>query len=308
MFRFFLKKILIFLLSLWAIATITFFLMHALPGDPFIGDQVVPEEVLTSLYRYYGLDQPLFKQYGSYLKNLLEGNLGSSILYADRTVNQLISQSFPISAQIGLQALLIAFPLGIFLGTFSALKKGSWQDSSSILIATLGVSLPNFVVATLLQYFFSIYLSWFPIARWGGFEHTVLPSLSLAFLPTAFIARLTRSSMVEVLQQGYIKTAIGKGLPLWKIALRHALPNALLPLVSYLAPVTAQILMGSFMVERIFALPGLGQWMIHSIHGRDYPTIIGLTLFFSFLLLTSTLLVDLIMGWIDPRVRYKEAR
>lgn len=307
MFRFFLKKISFFLLSLWLVATLTFFLMHALPGDPFIGDQVLPEEILASLYRYYGLDQPIFKQYLSYLKTLLQGNLGVSILYSDRTVNQLIAQSFPISFQIGVQALLIAFPLGIFLGTFSALKKGSWQDSSSILLSTLGVSLPNFVLATLLQYFFSIYLSWLPIARWGGFEHTILPSLSLAFLPTAFIARLTRSSMVETLEQGYIKTAIAKGLPLSKIVLRHALPNAILPLISYLAPVTAQIVMGSFMVERIFALPGLGQWMIHSIHARDYPTIIGLTLFFSFLLLTATFLVDFLMGWIDPRVRHKEA-
>lgn len=308
MFNFFFKKILIFLLSLWVIATITFFLMHAIPGDPFIGDQVLPEEVLQALYRHYGLDLPLAKQYLNFINNLLHGNLGVSILYSERTVNELIRQSFPISLQIGLQALLIAFPLGLFLGTFSAMKRGSLQDTYTILLTTLITSLPNFVLATLLQYFFSIYLSWLPIARWGGFEHTILPSLSLALIPAVSIARLTRTTMVEVLEQGYIKTALCKGLSYQKVIYFHALPNAIVPLISYIIPLTAQMIMGSFMVERIFALPGLGQWMIHSIHGRDYPTIIGLTLFFSFILLSSTLIVDLILSWIDPRIRYKEAK
>ncbi len=303
MVQFLLKKFLILLLSLWVVVTGTFFLMHAIPGDPFIGDRVIPEEVLRSLYAYYGLDQPLWVQYTNYLKGLLRGDLGISLVYAGRSVNQFIRESLPISAQLGFQALFLAIPCGVSLGTIAALKRSQWQDTAAMAISTIGVSVPNFVLSSLLQFLFCMKLHLLPIARWEGFEHTILPTIALAALPTAFIARLTRSNMVEVLQQDYIRTALAKGLSLFQIALRHGLRNALLPVITYLGPVATQILTGSFMVERIFAIPGLGKWMIHSIHGRDYPMILGLTVFCSALLMVSMFCVDLLYALLDPRIR-----
>jgi oligopeptide transport system permease protein len=306
MFRYLIKKALILVISLWVVITGTFFLMHAIPGDPFIGDRVIPQEVLNSLYAYFGLDQPLSVQYLKYLKGLLHGELGPSIVYQGRSVNQFIAEGLPVSAQLGIQALLVAIPSGILLGTWAAMKRGGWQDSTAMILSTLGVSVPNFVLSTLLQYIFSVKLHLFPVARWGGFEYTILPTLALAALPTAFIARLTRSNMVEVLQQDYIKTALAKGLPLFQASLRHGLRNALLPVITYLGPVTSHILTGSFMVEKIFAIPGLGQWMIHSINGRDYPMIMGLTVFFSSFLMVSMFFVDVVYTMLDPRIRLRK--
>ena len=311
MLYFLLKKGLVLLLSLFAVVTGTFFLMHAIPGDPFIGDRVIPEEIMRSLYAYYGLDQPLWSQYIKYLKELLSGHLGFSIVYQGRTVNELIGEGLPISAHLGFQALLVAIPTGIFLGTWAAMKRNRWQDTLAMVASTVGVSVPNFVLSSLLQYLFSVKLHLLPVARWTSFEHTILPTLALAALPTAFIARLTRSNMVEVLQQDYIRTAQAKGLSPFRIAIRHALPNAILPVISYLGPVASQILTGSFMVEKIFAIPGLGQWMIHSIHGRDYPMILGLTVFFSTALMISMFLIDILYSILDPRIRLmkpKESR
>ncbi len=303
-----LKKGFILCLSLWCVVTGTFFLMHAIPGDPFIGEQNIPQEVLDSLYAYYGLDLPLWKQYIKYLKELASGNLGVSIIYHGRSVNQFIKEGFPISAQLGFQALLVSVPCGILLGTWASLKRGQWQDGVSMVISTLGVSVPSFVLSSLLQFLFCVKLHLLPVARWGSFEHTILPTLALAALPTAFIARLTRSNMVEVLQQDYIRTALAKGIPLFRISIRHGLRNAVLPVITYLGPVTTQILTGSFMIERIFAIPGLGQWMIHSIGGRDYPMIIGLTIFFSTCLIISMFLVDLLYSLLDPRIRIAPLR
>lgn len=300
---FLLRKALILIASLWCVITGTFFLMHAIPGDPFIGERAIPEEVLRSLNAYYGLDQPIWVQYGKYLKGLLTGDLGPSIVYQGRTVNQFIREGLPISAQLGLQALCLAIPCGIFLGTWAAIKRSQWQDSFAMVVSTLGVSVPNFVLSSLLQYLFCIYFHLLPVARWGSFEHTILPTLALAALPTAFIARLTRSNMVETLQQDYIRTALSKGLPLFRISMVHGLRNALLPVITYLGPVTTQILTGSFMIEKIFAIPGLGQWMIHSINGRDYPMILGLTVFFSAFLMVSMFLVDVLYSLLDPRIR-----
>lgn len=306
MFGYLVKKALILIISLWVVITGTFFLMHAIPGDPFIGDRVIPQEVLDSLYAYYGLDQPLWVQYMKYLKDLFHGELGPSIVYQGRTVNQFISEGFPISARLGLQALFLAIPSGIFLGTIAAMKRGKWQDNFAMAISTIGVSVPNFVLSTLFQFIFCVKLHLLPVARWGGFEYTILPTLALAALPTAFIARLTRSNMVEVLSQDYIKTALAKGLPLFRVSVRHGLRNALLPVLTYLGPVTSSILTGSFMIEKIFAIPGLGTWMIHSINGRDYPMIMGLTVFFSSFLMISVFLVDILYTLLDPRIRLKK--
>lgn len=306
MISYLIKKTLTLLISLWCVVTGTFFLMHAIPGDPFIGDRVIPQEVLDSLYAHFGLDQPLFAQYLHYLQGLLHGELGPSIVYPGRSVNQFIAEGFPISAQLGLQALLLAIPCGIFLGAYAAVKRGQWQDTTAMIVSTIGISVPNFVLSTFLQYFFSMKLHLLPLARWGSFEHTILPTIALAALPTAFIARLTRSNMVEVLQQDYIRTALAKGLPLFHVAIRHGLRNALLPVIAYLGPVASYVLTGSFMIEKIFAIPGLGQWMIHSIHGRDYPMIMGLTIFFSCFLIASIFLADIACSLMDPRIRIRK--
>ncbi len=297
------RKALILLISLWCVITGTFFLMHLIPGDPFIGDRVIPEEVLRSLYAHYGLDQPIWVQYGKYLKGVFHFDLGPSIVYQGRTVNQFIREGFPISAQLGLQALFFSIPCGILLGTWAAIKRTEWQDSFAMVISTLGVSVPNFVLSSLLQFIFCVKLHLLPVARWGSFEHTILPTIALAAMPTAFIARLIRSNMVEVLQQDYIRTALAKGLPLFRISLYHGLRNAILPVITYLGPVATQILTGSFMIEKIFAIPGLGQWMIHSINGRDYPMIMGLTIFFSSFLMISMFLIDILYSLLDPRIR-----
>lgn len=303
MFRFLVKKALLLLFSLWLVISATFFLMHAIPGDPFIGERVIPQEILNSLYAYYGLDKPLYMQYLQYLKGLISGELGLSIVYQGRTVNQFIQEGFPISARLGLQALLFAIPSGILLGTLAAMKRGKFQDNLAMTLSTIGVSVPSFVLATLFQFIFCLKFHLFPVARWGGFEHTILPTLALAALPTAYIARLTRSNMVEVLNQDYIKTALAKGLPLFRVSIRHGLRNALIPVLTYLGPVSSSIMTGSFMIEKIFAIPGLGQWMIHSINGRDYPMILGLTVFYCSFLMIMVFLVDLLYSILDPRIR-----
>ena len=299
---YFLRKLLILFASLFAVLTGTFFLMKAVPGDPFL-DERITEEVLAALHAFYGFDQPLWIQYLKYLQGYATLDFGLSLVYHGRPVAQLVSYGFPISAQLGLQALLVAIPSGILLGTWAAMRRSKWQDTFAMILSTIGVSVPNFVFASLLQYFIALKLHLFPIARWEGLEYSILPTLALAALPTAFITRLTRSNMVEVLQQDYIRTAMAKGLPLFRIAIAHGLRNALLPVISYLGPVCAQILTGSFVVERVFAIPGLGEWLIHSISNRDYPVILGITVFYSAFLLVSVFLADIAYGLLDPRVR-----
>ena len=276
--------------------------MKAIPGDPFMDERITPE-VLQSLHAYYGLDQPIWVQYLKYLKGFLTLDFGKSLIYTGRSVQQLISDGFPVSARLGLQALCLAIPTGILLGTWASMKRSKWQDNFAMVISTVGISVPNFVLATLLQYFIALKLHLLPVARWGTFAHTILPTIALAALPIAFIARLTRSNMVEVLSQDYIRTAMAKGLPMFRVAIVHGLRNALLPVISYLGPVTAQILTGSFVVERIFAIPGLGEWLIHSIYNRDYPVIMGVTIFYSSILLVSIFLADIAYSLLDPRIR-----
>jgi oligopeptide transport system permease protein len=291
------------LFSFWIVATATFFLMHAVPGDPFIGDKVLPQEVIDSLYAHYGLDQPLWIQYLTFWKQLFSGSLGPSIVYPGRTVGDLIKEAFPISAWLGLQALLLAIPTGILLGTWAAMRRGQWQDHLAMFLSTLAVSIPSFILGSLLQFIFSVKLHLLPVARFETFAHSILPTLSLAALPIAFIARLIRSNMIEELGQDYVRTALAKGLPLFRVSIRHALRNALLPVIAYLGPLTSHILTGSFIIEKIFAIPGLGQWFVHSINGRDYPVILGLTLFYCSFLMICTTLADYAYRLIDPRIQ-----
>lgn len=308
MLRYVIKKSFYMLIALWLIITATFFLMKSIPGDPFTDENALPKEILDSLYHHYGLDKPLYVQYGQYLQSISKLDLGPSFKYKTRTVNQIIRDSFPISAILGVEALLLAISLGVILGTVAALRQNQWQDFSCMFLAILGISIPSFILATFLQYLLSIKLGLFPVARWGSFIHTVLPSIALATLPTAFIARLMRSSMLDVLNQDYIITARAKGLRTFTIIRKHALRNAILPVITYLGPLAASILSGSFVVEKIFGIPGLGQWVVNSIANRDYTVIMGTTVFYGALLLLIILLVDIAYGFIDPRIKITHKR
>lgn len=307
MASYFLKKFTSILLTLWVIITATFFLMKALPGDPFTEEKGIPKEILRSLHRHYGLDKPLLQQYLRYLFSVLQGDLGPSFKYKTLSVNEMIKEGFPVSMSLGLEALFLSLSFGLFLGAIAALKHRQWQDHSAMIFAVLGLSIPSFILASLFQYIFALQLKLFPIARWESFSHTILPAFSLSMLPTAFIARLTRSSMLDTLSQDYIKTAKAKGLSSIVILYRHALPNALLPILAYLGPLIANILTGSFVIERIFAIPGMGQWFVSSIQNRDYTAIMGTTIFYSALLLLCVFLIDLISAFIDPRIKLKES-
>lgn len=285
------------------IATLTFFLMKSVPGDPFSEEQTLRHDMQESLNQQYRLHLPVWMQYWDYLSHLLKGELGESFKYPGRSVNSIIQESFPISAQLGLQAFFMALLFGIGLGTLSALYSQLWQDRLILIFTTTGISIPSFILAALLQYSLAIYFPLFPLARWGTFAQTILPSLALSAAPMAFIARLTRAGLLEILQTDYIKLAKAKGLPLKYWLWRHALRNALLPVLSYLGPLLANVLVGSFIIEKIFSIPGLGQWFVNSVANRDYSLIMGLTLFYSFILLSAVFLVDLLYGTWDPRIR-----
>jgi oligopeptide transport system permease protein len=300
--KYFFKKLLICCLSLFIVMSGTFFLMKAIPGDPFSTEQNINKETLNSLYAHYGLDKPLLYQYFKYLKGFLTFDLGPSLIYEGRTVNQIIKDGLPISMALGFEALFISIFLGVTFGMISALKKNKWQDSIITIIAILGISLPSFLFATLLQYFLSMKVHIFPIARCDSFLHTILPAISLAALPTAYISRLMRANMIEVLSKDYIKTAKAKGLSNYQIIVKHAFRNALLPIISYLGSLSAHVLTGSFVIEKIFSIPGIGQWLVSSISARDYPVIIGLTVFFSFVLILIMFVVDVIYKLADPRI------
>ena len=302
------KKFSFFIASLFVISTLTFFLMHAIPGDPFTQDKAIPEEILKAMYKHYGLDQPLFMQYLDFLKSLVQFDLGPSFKYQGRTVNEIIAEGFPVSLCLGLEALAISIAAGVGLGSIASFKYQKWQDNVTMAIAVLGISIPSFILATILQYLLAMKLDILPVARWGSFSQSILPALSLAAMPTAFIARLTRSNMVEVFQQDYILTAKAKGLGSLRITLRHVLRNALLPVVTFLGPLTAAILTGSFAVEKIFGIPGLGQWFVLSITNRDYTVIMGTTIFYSAILMLCVFIVDMLYGIIDPRIQIRETK
>lgn len=306
--KFLIKKICILLFSLFLVATFTFLLLKNIPGDPFSQEQAVPEEIMKSMHAYYGLDQPWYLQYFKYLKGIIFFDLGPSFKYEGRTVNEIISEGAPISFLLGLEALIIAVIFGITLGTIAAFRRSSYPDHLCMILAVIGISIPNFILATFLQYIFSMKLGLLPVARWGSFAQSILPSLSLSALPMAFIARLTRGNMVEVLQQDYVITARSKGLSLIKILFSHVLKNSLITVVTYLAPLCSGILTGSFVIEKIFGIPGLGGWFVTSITNRDYTVIMGVTMFYSSVLMTSVLLVDLIYYFLDPRIKIVPTR
>nr|WP_221452333.1 ABC transporter permease [Bacillus benzoevorans] len=291
------------LLSLWLIMTATFFLMRLAPGNPFTSEKKLPPEIEANLNAFYGLDQPWYVQYWDFIVRMATWDFGPSFKYKSQTVNDLINTGFPVSFVLGVEAILIALAVGVLLGVIAALNHHKWPDFSAMIAAVFGISMPSFILAALLQYFFAIKMGIFPVALWESPMHTVLPALALAAFPMANIARLTRSSMLEVMSNDYIKTAKSKGLSRGFIIIKHAIRNAMLPVISFLGPLSAGIITGSFVIEQIFGIPGLGSHFVTSIQNRDYTVIMGITAFYSMILLLCILLVDIAYGLIDPRIK-----
>ena len=302
------KRIFNAFIVLWIVITITFFLMHAIPGGPFTAEKSLPPYVLHSIEERYKLTDPAYKQYGDYLCNLVQGDLGPSFKYPGRSVNDIIKDGFPVSFKLGIEAILIAIIIGIPAGILAGVKKDKWQDRAVNFFTTLGVAVPSFVVAALLIYVLSTKLHLLPAAMWNGWRYEIMPALALSGMPMSFIARLTRSSMLDILSQDYIKTARAKGLSWSKVLIKHALPNSLIPVVTYLGPMTASILTGSFVIETIFAIPGLGQYFVTSIYNRDYTVILGVTIFYSVIVIVLNMVVDLLYPLLDPRIKIGEEK
>lgn len=298
-----LKRFLMMIATILIIATLTFFLMHAIPGSPFDEDRTSNPTIQANLEKFYKLDQPIGVQYVNYLKSIATFDFGPSIKKPNETVNSLLARGFPISLELGLVTILVAVISGVILGTFAALRHNGIIDYMAMTFAVIGISVPNFVLATLLIQKVAVDWQLLPPATWSSPLHMILPTLALATGPTAIIARLTRSSMLEVLTQDYIKMARAKGLSPLRIITRHALRNALMPVVTIMGTMFAGILTGTFVIEKIFAIPGMGKYFVDSINNRDYPVIMGSTVFYSAFLVFMLFLVDIVYGFLDPRIK-----
>jgi len=304
--KYLLKRFVMSIITLWAIVTITFFLMHAIPGNPFAKEGKMPPVVYENLQKKYGLDKPLYQQYFIYLGNLVRGDFGESMKSRVETVNDMIERGFPVSARLGAQALVFALIFGPALGAMAALYQNKMPDYISMIVAIIGISVPSFVMGTFLIQFVAKNVSFLPIGGWGEFKHTILPSFALGLMPLATMARLMRSSMLEVLNQDYIKTAKSKGLTKLAVIMKHAVRNAILPVVSVLGITISNLLVGSFVIEKIFGIPGLGMFFVKSIGNRDYTLIMGTTVFYALILVLMLLLVDITYMLVDPRIRLTE--
>lgn len=303
MFRYILKRILFGIMTVWLIATLTFFLMHVMPGDPFLSEKAVPAAVRQKLLEKYNLDKPLHTQYFIYMRNLVKGDLGISMKYRNRRIADVIKKHFPYSLDLSINALILALSLGLLIGIIAALNRGKFFDTFSILVAVIGISVPSFVLSGLLQLIFSSWLKLLPYARYDGFKFKILPTIAVAIGPLAVIARMTRASVIEILNQDYIKTARSKGLPLYRIVWKHILRNAIMPVVAYVGQLFAAISTGSYVIERMFVIPGLGNSYVESIENQDYTMVFGLTIFYSIILVSILAIVDILYKVIDPRVR-----
>jgi oligopeptide transport system permease protein len=307
MIRYFLTRLAGAIPTLFIIVTATFFLMRAAPGGPFDQEQTLPPEIVANLQRAYGLDQPIWTQYGRYLGSLLHGDFGPSFKYKDFTVTELIAQGFPVTLQLGVIAMVLALLSGIPLGIFAALRHNLAADYLTMSVAVMGIAIPSFVVLPFLGLVFGIKLHWLPVAGWepNSPRYLLLPVIALALPPLAYIARMTRGSMLEVLRTDFIRTARAKGLPLYSIVMTHALRPALLPVAGYLVPAVASIMTGSLVVESIAGLPGIGRYLVQGALNRDYTLVLGMVIIYSTLLIGMGLLVDLLYVWLDPRVRQR---
>lgn len=305
MLKFVLKRIGYMFITLWIVITITFTLMHVIPGDPLSSmTKRLPPQVKQNFYRSYGLDKPLPQQYAIYLKNLVtKGDLGESIQNPGRTVNNAIKQYMPKSAQLGLQSVFLGFTLGVILGIIAAFNRNKLPDYLVIFIALLGVSIPSFVVAKLLQYAFTVKVMWLPTTGWGSFKHTILPTIALSFGSIATYARYMRANALDVIGQDYILTAKAKGVTKLSLVWKHIIRNAILPAITILGPQIAGVLTGSFVIENIFSIPGLGSSFVTSVQNRDYAMIMGLTIFIAALYIVSLVVVDIVYSLVDPRIR-----
>ncbi|MBU7316722.1 ABC transporter permease [Paenibacillus oleatilyticus] len=299
-----LKRFVSMLVTLWLIVTITFFLMHTIPGSPFDRDgKEANPAVVQNMMAFYHLDKPVYVQYALYLKSLLTLDLGPSISHYPESVNTMIERGFPVSFQLGIVSLLLAIVSGIALGTAAALRQNGLIDYIAMVLAVSGIAVPNFVVAPLLIKYIAVEWELLPVATWGTWKHVVLPAVALSTGPIAIIARLTRANMVEVLTQDYIETARAKGLSPVTIVFKHALRNAVLPVVTLVGALLANVLTGSFVIEKIFAIPGMGKYFVDGINNRDYAVIMGTTVFYSTLLIFMMFLVDIAYSLIDPRIK-----
>lgn len=302
--RYILKRMSIMILTLLMIAVLVFFLMHAVPGGPFTDQRELPPEVEAALLEKYNLDAGLWEQLADYLGGLIRGDLGPSFKYPGMRVNDFIREGFPVSGRLGLITVLFVLAASIPMGVVAALRNGRWPDVLMMLLATVGVTIPSFVIATLLMYLFSYKLRWLPAFGLDSPVSYILPVLALGGYSLSFLARLMRSSLLEVMGQDYIRTARAKGLSEFKVVVRHALRNALIPVITILGPTVAALLTGSFVIEKIFALPGMGKHFVTSITNRDYTTILGITIFYAAFLVVMVFVVDLFYVLIDPRIRY----
>ena len=304
MWRFLSSRLLQAIPVILAVITVTFFLVRVAPGGPFDSEKAVIPEVKAALEAQYRLDQPLFQQYTAYLGDLARGDFGPSFKYPGRSVNELIAAGLPVTAELGLYALLIATLIGGLAGVFASLKPNTLQDYIPMTLAMIGICMPTFLLGPVLVLVFGINLEWLPVSGWGDIPgDKILPSITLGAAYAAYIARLSRAGMLEVLSQDYIRTARAKGLPEWQVVVRHALRGGLLPVVAFLGPAFAGLLAGSFVVETIFQIPGLGRFYVQAAFNRDYTMILGTTVFLSTLIVLFNLFSDVLAAWLNPRLR-----
>jgi len=303
MFRFLLRRLLHGLIVLWVVATVTFGLLRVLPGGPFDRDRRLPPEVMANIEAKYHLDEPLLRQYGRYVTGILRGDLGPSYKYIDRNVGDIILDTLPTSTVLGLLALLAALSLSFPLGVAAASHHNRWIDRACVFLATVGISLPNFVLGAVLIWIFSLQLGWFQAARWGSPGSAVLPAITLGAMPCAQLTYLLRSSLLETLGEDFIRTARAKGVRESLVLFKHAVRNSLIPVLTLLGPLLAILVAGSFVVEFVFAIPGMGRFFITAVTDRDYPLIMGVTLVYTAILVGANLLVDILYSVVDPRMR-----
>jgi oligopeptide transport system permease protein len=307
MIRYVARRIVYMFIALFIIVSITFFISKALPGDPFSDPKLTPR-IRAQLYEKYGLDEPLYVQYAKYMANVAQGDLGNSYFYESRPVSQLILQRLPISAFIGIQAVIFGLVIGMVLGIIAALRHNTLWDTLAVVVAILGVAVPSFVLAPVLQYWLGLKLGWFPVAYFESWIYSVLPSLALSVFVVSTVARFMRTEMLEVIGQDYITLAKAKGLSGLAVILKHVIRNAMIPLVTVMAPLTIYIIVGSLVIEQIFVVPGVGELFVQSVVVNDYSVILGTTIFFSVLFILALLIQDILYGIIDPRIRVAGAK
>ncbi len=305
MTRYIIRRLLGAIPVLWIIITITFFLMRSAPGGPFSRDRVIPVEVRANIEAKYHLDEPLYKQYGRYMWDLLHGDLGPSFKYKDRTVNEIIAAGLPTTMTLGALALAFALLLGIPAGCIAALRHNSAADYSTMAFSMIGVSIPNFIILSVMIYFFSVRLEWLEVSGWGTWREMINPVIALGLPYAAYVARMSRAGMLEVIRQDYIRTARAKGLPERIVIMRHSLKGGLLPVVSFLGPAGAAILTGSLIIETISGIPGIGREFVQSALNRDYTLTMGTVIIYSSFLIGFNIIVDILYAFLDPRISYE---